>query len=244
MLIGIIGDIHGNIEALTATLDYFDRLAVRTIFCAGDIVGYGASPAECIKLIQDMEIPCVRGNHDFYTAFPDKYDRRTVRDDANTVIDWNCRILSDRQKQWLAELPGEIVTKDFMITHASCQPYPEWCYVTTTRAVAVHMLYQKHSLCFNAHCHVPIIATHTPGRSVTLNFLRNTTIDRRMRTMVGVGAVGQPRDEDPRACAVLFNTDNGKLNLLRVRYNITGAQQRIIDNGLPTFLAERLAKGI
>ena len=68
--------------------------------------------------------------------------------------------------------------------------------------------------------------------------------DGNQRTMVGVGAVGQPRDEDPRACAILFNTENGKLNLLRVKYNITAAQQRIIENGLPTFLAERLAKGI
>ena len=244
MLVGIIGDIHGNIDALTATLDYFDRLAVRTIYCAGDVVGYGAAPAECIKLIQDMDIPCVCGNHDYYTAFPEKYDRRAVRDDANTVIDWNCRVLSDRQRQWLAELPKEIFTKDFMITHASCQPYPEWCYVTTTRATALHMLFQKHSLCFNAHCHVPIIATHIQGRNVNLNFLRNITIDRKKRTMVGVGAVGQPRDEDPRACAVLFNTETGKINLLRVKYNITAAQQRIIDKGLPTFLAERLSKGI
>ena len=44
MLIGILGDIHGNIDALNATLDYFDRLSVKSVYCCGDVVGYGGAP--------------------------------------------------------------------------------------------------------------------------------------------------------------------------------------------------------
>ena len=72
MLIGIIGDIHGNIEALDAVLACFDDMNVKSIYCAGDIVGYGASPTECIDTIRTRDIPSVCGNHDYYT------DRKSV----------------------------------------------------------------------------------------------------------------------------------------------------------------------
>ncbi len=244
MLIGILGDIHANIDALNATLDYFDRLSVKQIYCCGDVVGYGGAPGACIDTLRERNIPCACGNHDSYVAFPTQYNPRYVRAEANKVITWTRSILKPDQLAWLESLPMYVETKDFLVTHASCQPFPPWIYVTGNKTAMMHLLFQQKRICFNGHSHIPLLATHRPGRKINIGFLHNTRVPKQGRTMVGVGAVGQPRDEDPRACAVLFNTENGKLNLLRVKYNITAAQQRILDNSLPSFLAERLSKGV
>lgn len=243
MLIGIIGDIHANIDALNATLDVFDRLAVRNIFCAGDVVGYGGAPGECVDILRERRIPTACGNHDSYTAHPEQYNSRNVRPEANKVIEWNRKVLRPDQIAWLAGLPLMLETDDFVVTHASCQPYPPWVYVTTQRSAAMHLLFQPSRLCFNGHCHVPLLATHRPGHSLTLEFFHNIILPRNTNIMIGVGAVGQPRDEDPRACAILYNNEARSATILRVKYDIRAAQKRILDNGLPPSLASRLECG-
>ncbi|MGL4990502.1 MAG: metallophosphoesterase family protein [Sarcina sp.] len=68
MKVGIITDIHNNIEALNAVLDKFFSLGVNKIICSGDIIGIGSSPEETVKRIMFFKnsIECVRGNHDNY----------------------------------------------------------------------------------------------------------------------------------------------------------------------------------
>lgn len=243
MLIGILGDIHANIEALQAALEVLERLAVKKIYCAGDVVGYGGAPSECIDLIRERKIPCVCGNHDYYTVNPYSYNPDHIRTEADDVIKWNRTVLREDQIAWLDSLPFVIENEFFMLTHSSCQPYPIWQYVTTQRTAALHLLFQPTRLCFNAHSHVPLIATHKPGSSLKLEFLNKTTLPKNGNVMVGVGAVGQPRDEDPRACIILYNTNTDTVSMVRTRYDIAAAQKRIIDNGLPPFLASRLSKG-
>ena len=118
-----------------------------------------------------------------------------------------------------------------------------WIYVTDERKAAMHLLFQPKRICFNGHCHVPLIAVHRPGRRVELGYLHNTFLPKQGNVMVGIGSVGQPRDEDPRACAILFNTENLSITMLRVRYDVEAAQKRILDNGLPRCLARRISLG-
>jgi diadenosine tetraphosphatase ApaH/serine/threonine PP2A family protein phosphatase len=61
--------------------------------------------------------------------------------------------------------------------------------------------------------------------------------------LINVGSVGQPRDGDPRAAYGLLDMARKTIRLRRVVYDIAGAQQRILDAGLPARLADRLAKG-
>lgn len=243
MLTGIIGDIHGNIDALSATLDVFDRLAVKNVFCAGDVVGYGGAPGECIDMLRERNIPCACGNHDAYTTHPDRYNSKNVRTEANKVIEWNRKVLRPDHLDWLSKLPLIVETDKFIVTHASCQPFPQWIYVTNQRNAAMHLLFQPHRLCFNAHCHVPLLAMHKPGHSITLEFFHNLILPKNTNIMIGVGAVGQPRDDDPRACSILYNDVADSATILRVKYDIRAAQKRILDNGLPPSLAKRLETG-
>jgi diadenosine tetraphosphatase ApaH/serine/threonine PP2A family protein phosphatase len=73
--------------------------------------------------------------------------------------------------------------------------------------------------------------------------LHNVLLPRRHRVAVGVGAVGQPRDNDPRACVVVYDSDVRSIRVVRVAYDVGGAQRRIRLAGLPEDLADRLALG-
>lgn len=63
--IAILSDIHANLPALTAVLREVEECGVGRIGFLGDIVGYGASPAECVDLFRSLGGCCVMGNHDF-----------------------------------------------------------------------------------------------------------------------------------------------------------------------------------
>ncbi|MCH8150040.1 MAG: metallophosphoesterase, partial [Planctomycetes bacterium] len=47
----VISDIHGNLEALLVALEDIGSRSIKQIYCLGDIVGYGASPRECLDLV-------------------------------------------------------------------------------------------------------------------------------------------------------------------------------------------------
>ncbi|MDA4118163.1 MAG: metallophosphoesterase, partial [Thaumarchaeota archaeon] len=57
-----ISDVHSNLEALEAVLDEAGELE---LYCLGDLVGYGASPNEVIRILRKVGATCVLGNHDF-----------------------------------------------------------------------------------------------------------------------------------------------------------------------------------
>ncbi len=65
MDVGLISDIHGDIDALEIALDLLENHhRVDTILCAGDLVGRGPEPDRVVNLIRERNIPTVRGNHD------------------------------------------------------------------------------------------------------------------------------------------------------------------------------------
>jgi len=65
----------------------------------------------------------------------------------------------------------------------------------------------------------------------------------RRHYLINPGAVGQPRDGDPRAAFAYFDTTTQSVELRRVPYDVARAQQRIRAAGLPDVLARRLGLG-
>ena len=63
-LYGVLGDIHGNCEALAAALAALDEHGVEQVLCVGDIIGYNADPDACVELLRAHEALCIAGNHD------------------------------------------------------------------------------------------------------------------------------------------------------------------------------------
>ena len=64
-MFAIISDIHSNLEALTTVLADIEQREIKTIYCLGDVLGYGANPSECLDLVIEKTSACVLGNHDY-----------------------------------------------------------------------------------------------------------------------------------------------------------------------------------
>jgi diadenosine tetraphosphatase ApaH/serine/threonine PP2A family protein phosphatase len=67
--------------------------------------------------------------------------------------------------------------------------------------------------------------------------------ERGRRYLVNVGSVGQPRDRDPRAAYAVWDVEAGIMQIHRVAYDVATARRKIVEAGLPRFLADRLAAG-
>lgn len=74
MKIGILSDIHGNLEALEAVVKEIDNQKVEQVICLGDNIGYGPDPDGVVQLLRDRNYQSVLGNHEF--ALFDKRGRR------------------------------------------------------------------------------------------------------------------------------------------------------------------------
>jgi diadenosine tetraphosphatase ApaH/serine/threonine PP2A family protein phosphatase len=104
----------------------------------------------------------------------------------------------------------------------------------------------RRPLCLFGHTHV-VAAFQGGADSRSIGGIHSTSIeisgDGQTRFLVNCGAVGQPRDGDPRAAFGLLDTEPRTLTLHRVEYDVHAAQAKILAAGLPDVLAQRLAVG-
>jgi hypothetical protein len=63
--VAVITDIHGNLPALQAALARIEELGIESVFCGGDLVGYGLHPNEVCAVIAERDIPTIYGNYDY-----------------------------------------------------------------------------------------------------------------------------------------------------------------------------------
>ena len=61
-MFAVISDIHSNLEALTAVLADIEQRGIDTIYCLGDVIGYGPDPRQCLDLVIEKVKWCVLGN--------------------------------------------------------------------------------------------------------------------------------------------------------------------------------------
>jgi len=235
----LVSDIHSNFEALEATLDIADRLEDSQIMCLGDVVGYGADPVACIESIGDRANLILAGNHDLAVAGVIPYD--DFNPIARQSIDWTREQLADEDKELLASLPLQYVDGDYCFTHASPIDPMKFHYVRTMDDVADIFNRIGQRFCFVGHTHLPVVVSMNE-RTGRMDVVRENKInlDDQCRYFINVGSIGQPRDSNPDACVVILDEDESTLEFLRVPYDISSSQQKILSQGLPSFLAERL----
>jgi len=240
--IGFISDIHGNVEALQAVLAKLDQLGCDKIFSLGDIVGYGANPSECIKIIRERGLPAVMGNHDEYVTLLMDPGVEKLREEIQQAIYWTQNNLSMDELRWLANLPMRIETDDFTVLHASFHTI-RWAYCLDEATFAANFKQQNVYLAFCGHSHSPLLGMEVPNETPYVDYIRKTVLKPGLKYMINVGSVGQPRDRDPRACAVIYDLESNELELLRIEYDIAAAQAKIRAAGLPEKFAIRLQEG-
>jgi predicted phosphodiesterase len=244
MLLGIIGDIHSNIEALTACHKALMEAGCEKVVCTGDIVGYGASPKECIDFVRDKEIDSIRGNHDHYTTqHGSDWD---IQPAAKRVILWTQRTLPEEYISWLGTLPYHMEVEGIQFVHSSLESLDgkNWPYILSAQSALFHFFLQSSKYCFYGHTHIPLIFTLKHGNvSIEMLTSRNFSHFKGEKYLLNPGSVGQPRDFDSRAAGVIFDTKSHDMHAIREEYNIEYAQLKILTAGLPSQIAERLSSG-
>ena len=250
----VLSDIHANLEALDATLaaapDY-DRVLV-----LGDLVGYGADPNAVIDRVRELPIAAmIRGNHDKVAAGIDSTEG--FNHVAKTAVMWTAEALTEANLAWLRALPAGPVAIDEAIEICHGTPFDEDVYVFDDMDAFQAIRAAERPLCLYGHTHVPAVYRllegrpgSVPPRDPSLDLLGPTrgvrfrvTLDPDARFLVNCGAVGQPRDGDPRAAFGIVDSEAATATLIRVNYDIATAQRKIVAAGLPEVLSRRLAVG-
>ncbi len=247
MKIGILGDIHGNLEALEAVLADAKEQRVDRFICTGDVVGYNANPHECVEIIRNLDcLSVVQGNHDYYVANEELMIG--FNPSAILSIKWTREQLTADERQWLRDLPltGDIILPNppmhFSVVHGSLDHPQIWPYVSDEFSAENSMNYQWTSLCFVGHTHVPITFVRD-FTQVEPDYSENIILENDKKYLINVGSVGQPRDCNPLASYAIYEVEIGLVRIIRVDYDIETTQNKILEAGLPTRCATRLSYG-
>jgi diadenosine tetraphosphatase ApaH/serine/threonine PP2A family protein phosphatase len=246
MLIALLSDIHGNREALTACLADAVRAGAEHYVFLGDLVGYGADPAWVVDRAAEMVLAgaiAILGNHDAAILNPTE----SMNAAAAAALAWTRTRLNAQHRSFLAGLPLTAEDGDRLYVHASASAPDSWIYVCSPREAFQSFRATHHRLTFCGHTHVPALfnesAVSQPQQHVPNDDQPIPLLGQR-RWLAVLGAVGQPRDNNPAACYGLFDDVRNKLTYVRVRYDAELAARKIRAAGLPEFLAARLTLGI
>ena len=245
----VLSDVHANLEALEAVLDAADG-AWDQALVLGDLVGYGADPNAVIERVRALPVGAiVRGNHDKVAAGLASVD--SFNQVARQAIEWTAGVLTPANLQWLTTLPQGPVAIDASTEICHGAPWDEDAYLFDERDVereeqAQRALERPRPLCLFGHTHVPSIFRLEPSIEAMLPVRGErcrVPMEPGGRYLVNCGAVGQPRDSDPRAAFGLLDSTTRALTIVRTPYDVLTAQTKILDAGLPAVLAQRLALG-
>lgn len=239
MKYGILGDIHGNLEALEAVLERFEAAGVKKYVSVGDLVGYGASPCECIRRVRGLGAVVVAGNHDF--AAVDKLNIDFFNAYARESALWTRSALSEEDKQYIRSLKLVEYCDNFTLVHSTLYSPELFEYIQTSYDAHLSFEQQSTPLAFIGHSHVPV--NFFKRKNVSFNMDSEVRLDENTKIMVNVGSIGQPRDENPDAVAVIYDSDEGVVRISRLHYDVEKAARKIVQAGLPEILAERLKYG-
>lgn len=238
--VAVLGDIHSNLEALTAVLEDADAMGVTDVVCVGDIVGYNADPSACLEIIRSKCAAVVRGNHDHYCSNDESLD--DFHPLAASVVAWTRRHLTEEQLTYLRDLSYTQPIYGMMLVHSTLDMPEKWGYVFDSLDAEAHFSYQNTGVCFHGHTHVPMVF-EKKGFEVHRGEPHKVKVALGRKYFINVGSVGQPRDGDPRSSYVIYNVKTREIEFRRVVYDFELTQRKILDAGLPERLAERLGYG-
>jgi len=239
MRYAIISDIHANHDALTAVLDDIDREKVERIVCLGDVVGYGAEPRECITALRERNVLTIAGNHDY--AAIGKTNINYFNAYAKEATLWTRKVCTQEDKDYLKGLALVEYLDDFTMVHGTLYAPELFDYILTTYDAYLSLQLLETPVCFFGHSHVPI--NFVWEEMISFNYDREIEVKDGVKMLVNVGSVGQPRDDNPKACYALFDTDAQRIFIKRIEYDVEAAARKIRDAGLPPALGERLKYG-
>ena len=248
MRVAVLSDIHANIEAFQAVVRDLEHRADR-ILNLGDLVGYNASPNECVELAKDIGMHSIQGNHDQAACDPILDEGFNIY--ARYAILWTRNILTKENMRFLSGLADNCHLNCGLACHGT--PESTFNYIGLhfqARAILNMMkkgFWDRAKVCLYGHTHIrkvwrmDIRGKVTPVEIPLDGVIR---LNSEERYLLNPGSVGQPRNGDPRSSYLIFDTEENSVEFRLVGYDLSATMKKIIDANLPVFLAERLMDGI
>lgn len=245
MRIGIISDVHGNLESLNASL-LFLKDKIDSYVVLGDTVGYGPDPEECIEIVKEKAGIVLKGNHEegIITG-----DLTAFNDNARVSLEWTKKRLSEGSLTFIKNLKEKEEMDNILLVHASISQ-PLFKYILGEKDVKEEFPLLDKQVCFIGHTHIPAgYKQKREGDRIEIippDFSGKMEIEIMpdYRYIINVGSTGQPRDGFPFACVSIYDTEKGAFTLYRIEYPVEETRKKIIEKGLPSILARRVVQGI
>jgi diadenosine tetraphosphatase ApaH/serine/threonine PP2A family protein phosphatase len=240
MRVAVVSDIHANLPALEAVLEAVG--GCDQLWALGDVVGYGPHPDAVVERLRAASAVAVQGNHD--AAVLGRIPTGTFNETARAAVEWTAKTMRRQNLDWLAGLPETRVEGDFTLAHGSPRD-PLWEYLFSIPAARINLAAFGTPYCVVGHTHHQLTFRDDRGQvEALLAEAGDRLILDERRCILNPGSVGQPRDGDPRACAMIIDTASAEVEWLRVEYDIAKTQAAIRLLPLPRFLADRLELGV
>ena len=233
MRYGIIADVHANAHALDAVLAFLSDQHVDRYLCAGDLVGYGPMPNECVRRVVTLPGHCIAGNHDLI-ALDRLSDDRCIPL-AKASLRWTRQVLDDDVRALLEKLPLG-ATVDGIALHHGSPSDPQEYVITETQARAcldqLHRTAPSARILVLGHTHRPLAVARRRGR-----LLAATTGEIELPAddvvLLNPGAVGQSRSADPRARVIVLDPAARIAAFHAVDYDVASCRRALRQHGLP-----------
>lgn len=242
MLVTILSDIHGNLEALNEVLAWVDRIRPDRIISLGDNIGYGPDPNGVMEEVCRRGIPSVKGNHEMAVADPAFLV--CFNPVSREAVTHTFKHLSRPFKEAIARMPKHLVLEELRFVHGVPPASPfVYLFQLSDKRLASKIQAMDQWICFTGHTHdLELIAWD--GHTLTRRELMagETLLSRQKKYIVNAGSVGQPRDGDPSAKALSFDTETGLLTVEFIPYDFHATAAKIRKSGIPDVYAEKLSK--
>ncbi len=235
----IFGDIHGNLPALEAVFADIDARGLRTLYCLGDLVGYGTFPNEVIHLVRERNIPTLMGNYDQGVGINSDdcgcaYKADIDRKRGEQSIAWTNAHTTDDNKTYLrglaVHIPLQLANLKVLLVHGSPRKINEYLYEDRPDDYFERIMNGIDAdVLVCGHTHLPYDKMLADGRRI-----------------INAGSVGKPKDNNRDACYVILSADDRDLTVefIRVPYDVERAAQAIeMADGMPDAFAQMLREG-
>lgn len=241
MRTALIADIHANLHALKAVLGEIGKAGMDDLLCLGDVVGYGAHPAECVDLLHRVRCKGVMGNHDYYVS-TDSPGIELILEEPATLTNpvWAGvrharQQLSSDQLAWLRELQPVGSMGDEIVAHAALHDFENWPYLRTLEDARPTLDLLNGRVGFFGHTHREDIIFNEADQSPAPEQLAERSFHLPTETSIAItaGGTGQPRDGDPRARWLSWDSETRVIEFRRVPYDNQAAAKAILEAGLP-----------
>ncbi len=241
MKLAFYSDVHANWEALSAVLADFSREKVERSYFLGDAVGYGADPNLCVKEICKATPVRLMGNHDY--AALGQLDTLQFNQYARLSIEWTKEVLSAESIDLLSRFKVQDNIDNLHLVHATPKDPLEWEYLLDLDDAEENFKFFESQVCLIGHSHKPLIIRKFKEEQASLYPENLIVLEPDWRYIINIGSVGQPRDGNPKACYLLYDSVSQEAVLRRVPYDVGTAQRKMKALSLPEYLIERISAG-